>query len=230
MGAPNVNVLEHESRKTKAIGVIVPVHNEEDLLRDALNAIDQAFWYVGNGRIACRSVIVLDVCSDSSAVIAQRWVDALRRRGDPHTPMVISNYSASVGWARRRGVNALLRKWADMDLRRIWLASTDADSRVPSDWLVSQLHAHENGADVWTGRVLVDDWSHYDKATAHRWREAYDNERVPIHGANLGCNAQAYVDAGGFTPLATGEDRALYQAIVARGGRAQSKQVCEPKR
>jgi len=214
-----VSALVHEGRKTKAIGVILPVHNEEELLHDALIAIDRAFSRVGSDGIACGSVIVLDACSDSSAVIAKRWVDALRRRDGRHKPMVVWNHSASVGRARKTGANALLRMWAHIDLRHIWLASTDGDSRVPSDWLVTQLHAHESGTDLWTGRVIVDDWSHYQEATARRWREAYDNEDVPIHGANLGFNARVYVDAGGFTTQATGEDRALYQAIVARGGR-----------
>ena len=192
-----MNTLVHGGARTKAIGVIVPVHDEEDLLGHALEAIDQAFFRVGGQGIACRSAIVLDDCNDSSATIAQR----------------------------RTGSDALLRAWADTDLRHIWLATTDADSRVPYDWLVTQLNAHECGTDLWTGRVVVDDWSHYHQSTARRWSEAYDNEDAPIHGANLGFNALAYVDAGGFTAQATGEDRALYHAIVARGGRTHYDSV-----
>jgi hypothetical protein len=36
----------------------------------------------------------------------------------------------------------------------------------------------------------------------------------------MGFNAQAYLNAGGFAPLGTGEDRALHRAILGAGGRA----------
>jgi hypothetical protein len=214
-----VSTLVNEGRRTKAIGVIMPVHDEEALLDRALEAIDRAFSRVGGQGIACRSAIVLDDCNDSSATIAQRWAGALRLRGGEHQAMIVQSHSASVGRARRTGSDALLGAWADTDRRHIWLATTDADSRVPSDWLVAQLNAHERGTDIWTGRVAVDDWSLYQQGTARRWSEAYDNEVAPIHGANLGFNAQVYVDAGGFAAHTTGEDRDLYHAIVARGGR-----------
>ena len=80
--------------------------------------------------------------------------------------------------------------------------------------------AHEFGADVWTGRVTVEDWSPYEEETAQLWNEVYDAEQLPIHGASLGFNAQMYLAAGGFASLGTGEDRALHQAILAEGGRA----------
>jgi glycosyltransferase involved in cell wall biosynthesis len=211
--------------RTRAIGVIVPVHNEEELLPHALEAIDRAFVEVGGRGIACRSVIVLDNCSDSSAMVVRRWVKANRRHRAQHDPIVIRSHWASVGKARRAGSTALLRTWVDIEPQHIWLATTDADSRVPSDWLVTQLDAHEQGADLWAGRVVVDDWSPYDPSTAARWEETYENEAGPIHGANLGFNAQTYVDAGGFLGHVTGEDRALYQAIVARGGRTHHDSV-----
>ena len=40
-----------------------------------------------------------------------------------------------------------------------------------------------------------------------------------MHGANLGFTAQAYLGAGGFPPLRTGEDRALVAALRAQGRR-----------
>jgi Glycosyl transferase family 2 len=211
--------LPHEGARTKAVGVVVPVHNEEDLLYHALEAIGQAFVRVEGRGITCRAAIVLDRCSDSSATVARRWVDGSRRHGGQLKPIVVRSDSASVGQARRAGSSALLQEWTDIDLRHIWLATTDADSLVPSDWLLTQLDAHEGGADLWAGRVVVDDWSPYDPFTARRWSDAYDREDAPIHGASLGFNAQLYVEAGGFTAQASGEDRALYHAIVARGGR-----------
>jgi hypothetical protein len=80
--------------------------------------------------------------------------------------------------------------------------------------------AHEDGADIWSGRVTVEDWSHHQPHTERQWNATYEKEFAPIHGASLGFNAQAYVEVGGFAAFCTGEYRALYEAIVARGGRA----------
>ena len=57
--------------------------------------------------------------------------------------------------ARRAGSRALLSLWPEEDPARIWLATTDADSRVPQDWLTVQLEAYLSGADMWAGRVRV---------------------------------------------------------------------------
>jgi cellulose synthase/poly-beta-1,6-N-acetylglucosamine synthase-like glycosyltransferase len=42
-----------------------------------------------------------------------------------------------------------------------------------------------------------------------------------VHGANLGFRAAAYLRAGGFPDVATGEDRALVTALTATGSRVQ---------
>ena len=56
--------------RTRAVGVVVPVHNEEEHLGCALAAIDRAFSEVMHMGIECRTAIVLDGCSDGSATIA----------------------------------------------------------------------------------------------------------------------------------------------------------------
>jgi hypothetical protein len=208
--------------KTKAVGVVLPVHDEEELLADALDAIDQAFAQIADTGIECRTVVVLDSCGDASAAISRRWVRELARRGGRHQAVVKRSRAAGVGSARRAGASALLRPWSRLDPHHIWLATTDADSRVPRGWLSAQLVAHECGADLWAGRVDVDEWSQYGRATSSRWQTSYDREKTPVHGASLGFNAKMYLRVGGFTAVVTGEDRALYRAIVERGG-----SVCE---
>jgi hypothetical protein len=195
------------------------VHNEEDLLPHALQAVDAATEQIAHTGVECRTAIVLDDCSDGSDAISRNWAGQLRRRGGLHQAVVVPCRSASVGQARRAGVSVLLRNWATIAPADVWLATTDADSRVPRSWLTAQLSAHEGGADLWTGRVAVEDWSQYRMSTALLWNEAYENEVGPVHGASLGFNAQVYRDAGGFAGLRTGEDRALHQAIVDLGGR-----------
>jgi glycosyltransferase involved in cell wall biosynthesis len=208
--------------RTKAVGVVVPVHNEEELLGPALGAIERAFSEVSQTGVECRTAVVLDTCSDDSAAIARHWARSLARHKVPHHSVaVLSCRAAGVGEARRLGAAALLRKWRRLNPRHIWLATTDADSRVPPGWLAAQLAAHEFGADVWTGRVTIEDWSLYGERTARLWNEAYEAEQTPIHGASLGFNAQKYLEVGGFASLGTGEDRALHAAILDAGGCAR---------
>jgi glycosyltransferase involved in cell wall biosynthesis len=217
MGTPRVN---QACTRTKAVGVVIPVHNEEELLGAALAALDRAFSEVEQLGIECHTAIVLDDCSDGSAAIAQHWVRTLAWSGGAHQAVILRCFSTGVGIARRVGCAALLRQWAALDPETIWLATTDADSRVPPNWLAAQVAAHEAGADLWTGRVTVEDWSPYAERTAVLWHEAYDSELAPIHGASLGCNARLYRNVRGFSSRRTGEDRALHQAILDAGGHA----------
>jgi glycosyltransferase involved in cell wall biosynthesis len=210
--------MNEGAARTAAVGVIVPVHNEEELLGAALGAIARAVTEVTDRGIECWTAIVLDGCSDGSEAIARHWTRSLNRLKGRHRCVVLRCQATGVGGARRLGASALLRKWRARDPGRIWLATTDADSRVPPEWLVAQLAAHEADADVWTGRVVVDDWSPYGELTAFLWNHAYDDEELPVHGASLGFNAQMYLNAGGFAALRTGEDRALHHAILDVGG------------
>jgi hypothetical protein len=129
----------------------------------------------------------------------------------------------NVGTARRAGCALALTAAADADvaLGATWLATTDADSRVPKDWLSAQIASHEAGTDVWSGTVTVRDWRHRADGTAAEWLRLYEAELDPAHGASLGINGQVYVDAGQFEQLTSGEDRALLSAASALGVRCQ---------
>ena len=113
--------------RTKAVGVVVPVHNEEELLGLALGAVERAFSEVLHWDIECQTAIVLDSCTDDSPAIARRWARSLARREGPHQSVVLRCRSAGVGEARRAGAASLLRKWKMFNPRNIWLATTDAD-------------------------------------------------------------------------------------------------------
>jgi hypothetical protein len=209
--------------RTCAVGIVVPAHNEENLLRLALDALGRAISKVPT-RIECRVAIVLDTCNDASTAIAHRWAKAhgsqWRRALDP-AALLISCGESNVGAARRHGCAALLATWPRMNARHLWLATTDADSVVPDPWLTTQIAAHDAGADLWAGRVSVADWSLHEPATARLWSQEYGREGTPIHGASLGMNAQAYLEIGGFRAIRTGEDRDLYQRALEAGARIQ---------
>ena len=95
-----------------------------------------------------------------------------------------------------------------------WIASTDADSLVPHDWLAGQLR---RGCDAFCGIVTVEDWLDYDAATIAAFvgpAPPADGHRH-IHGANFGISADAYRRCGGFAPLACSEDVAIVRALEA---------------
>jgi hypothetical protein len=194
-------------RAVAAVGVVLPVHDEEKLLPGSLQSLEEAVNALPPS-ISCRVAVVLDHCADASSAIAHTW-------GTRFGALVMAQEWGSVGMARRAGGRALLSLWTDEDPARIWLATTDADSRVPHDWLAVQLEAYLSGADMWAGRVRVAEKS----ATALRWTQRYSAERDPVHGASLGFSGALYTQLGGFGGMRTGEDRDLHHRAVTAGFR-----------
>jgi len=195
-------------------GVVLPVQDEEQLLPAALTAIDRAMGHVSGVSVAFGIAIVLDACTDRSRDMVTDWQRRTSHLGTGAIDIVETDVG-NVGKARRVGCEKLLRRWSDTDPRNIWLATTDSDSEVPLDWISSQLAVRGGGGQVWAGAVDVRDWSGRMAGTAERWLAEYDAEALPIHGANFGIEAALYVEAGGFAPLATGEDRDLFARTLA---------------
>lgn len=182
------------------IGILIPVHNEEALLGDCLQAALKAASHPGLAGEPVQVLVVLDSCSDASALIAEGF--GVQR---------LEVQARNVGHARGVGARHLLNQGAR------WISCTDADSRVAPDWLVAQLAL---GADAVCGTVTVDAWSEgFDPAAQIRYHQAYqasDGHRH-VHGANLGISADAYVRAGGFEPLACHEDVQLVRNLERCG-------------
>ncbi|WP_084162707.1 glycosyltransferase [Paraburkholderia bannensis] len=181
------------------IGIVIPVHNEAELLAACLAAIRSASRHSGLMGEPVQTVVVLDTCSDQSEVIAKRFpVETLRID------------ARNVGAARRAGARVLLEREAR------WLAFTDADSRVAADWIVAQLG---QGAEAVCGSVHIDDWGSHPAQVRDSWRERYcdaDGHRH-VHGANLGVSTSAYLRAGEFQALCCGEDVALVEMLSVTG-------------
>jgi glycosyltransferase involved in cell wall biosynthesis len=182
------------------IGILIPAHNEEDLLDECLNAALRASKH---GLLAGEPVevlVVLDSCTDRSAQIVS---------GYPVLSLSID--ARNVGQARAAGARLLLERGAR------WISCSDADSRVADDWLVAQLGL---GADAVCGTVTVEHWHEsFDQAAQiryHRHYQARDGHRH-IHGANLGISADAYRWAGGFKPLVCDEDVQLVRELELSG-------------
>lgn len=209
--------LRNRRGSTRAVGVVIPVHDEEELLASAIGSLGDAFADLERGELAMGVVVVLDSCSDSSGHVARQQMEHLRRQWPELLTRVIECQAQNVGVARAQGCAELLRIWTKVDASEIWLATTDADSRVPATWLTTQLRAHEVGADLWTGRVRVDDWTSYEWETRAAWTAMYEAEEAPIHGASMGFNAFTYLEVGGYPAWESGEDRGLCDLLVAHG-------------
>lgn len=192
-----------------ALAVVIPAHNEEELIGVCLDAIRSA---VAAARDRVRHVsvhVAADGCSDGTARIA---VAAGAE--------VILPAERGVGAARAAGVTAALATHADVPLRRLWIAHTDADSVVPVHWLVHQLDLASTGADVVVGTVRPDfrDLSE-QQATAWWATHVPGTANGHVHGANLGTRASALVAAGGFEPVLEHEDVLLVAEARTRGSR-----------
>ncbi|MGH3701434.1 MAG: glycosyltransferase [Pseudonocardiaceae bacterium] len=184
------------------VGVVVPAHNEEELLPGCLAALRRAAAAVD---VPVHLLVVLDACSDYTADAA----------GDTDVLVV---WERNVGATRRAGFAHLLHK---LGADQVWLASTDADSQVPTRWLVDQLaHAHR-GADAVAGMVSVADWSEHPPSTAERFQRLHHHivGHHHVHGANLGLSARSYLAVGGFPALSAHEDIALVTALKHAGHR-----------
>lgn len=208
-----MSVLRAPLRRTLAVGVVVPVHNEEELLGAALTSLNESFVELRGLGLDLRAAVILDDCHDASADVVANWDHRLGQVPSLVKSLIRTCAANNVGVARGLGCQALLEVWNQIDPSRIWLATTDADSRVPRDWLSAQIAHHESGVDLWSGRVSVEDWSFHSSETSSIWQREYEAEDSPIHGANLGFNANAYLASGGFVSACTGEDRALHRAL-----------------
>lgn len=181
------------------IGILVPAHDEAASVERCLQSIRRAALHPELHGEAVQVVVALDSCSDATASICQQQrVDTVRLE------------ARCVGVARAAAAAELLGRGAR------WLASTDADSEVPPEWLVAQL---EGRCDAFCGLVDIATTSRTEKRLrrAFQKRQQWGGDHGRIHGANFGVSAQAYLAAGGFAPLRCGEDVALVRRLQRLG-------------
>jgi glycosyltransferase involved in cell wall biosynthesis len=207
---------------TEAVGVVVPAHDEEELLPACLAALRRAVRQVGPTTV--HLVVVADACSDRTA-------ERARAAGAD----VIEIRARRVGAARAAGFAEVLRRTQHQDPAAVWLATTDADTLVPPAWLTQQMRYVGQGWDAVVGTVTVTDWTGHPAYLPDVFAARYDAAQYDaaqydaaqyghgpgshphVHGANLGIRAAAYLAAGGFRGLRTAEDHALVHALAAAG-------------
>jgi cellulose synthase/poly-beta-1,6-N-acetylglucosamine synthase-like glycosyltransferase len=196
----------------RAVGVVIPARNEEDSIVDCLGSIVAALDAVP----AVESswiVVVADSCSDQTASLARR---RLGGRGK-----VIECSVGSPGTARRIGAAEVLTHFAGRRPSDVWIANTDADSRVDVDWISHHLQLASRGFCGVAGIVRVTSIEGHDETAVSEFLAGYatyeDGTHPHVHGANLGIRADAYLDAGGWSDLTVAEDHCLWSRVRSRG-------------
>ena len=193
----------------KAVAVVIPAHDEEALLPACLAAVDQAACTLESLPVC--TVVTADACADRTARVAS-----------DSGAVVVKISARNVGAARHAGMQEALRRLRHLDAAEVWLATTDADTLVPSDWLSRQLRYAAQGWDAVVGTIAVTDWTGHPPEAAPLFQLHYGNgprTHPHVHGANLGISAEAYLAAGGFRPHQTAEDHALVKALENAGHR-----------
>ena len=192
--------------QTDVMVVVIPVRDEELLLHASLSALRAAVETASRAGIRSEVRIVLDACTDASAEVASRFGFTS-----------LTSTAGRVGAARAVGVSHAIDALAEVPVGRLWIANTDADSRVPPGWLTN-FRAISRIADVCAGTVRPD-FDDLSIAQRSLWLRTHIRGRPNgnIHGANLGVRATTYLAAGGFAPIGEHEDVDLIARCRSNG-------------
>jgi glycosyltransferase involved in cell wall biosynthesis len=189
--------------------VVIPARNEAPTIGPCLESVLRAARAARP--IATRVVVVCDSSSDDTEPAALELL-----AGSPS--MVLTAECSNAGTARALGFDVALAMYGG-ESSSLWLASTDADSVVPEDWLSKQSSWAEQGVAGVAGIVRLPE---HERARHRAYEEFYDSGieaggHSHVHGANLGVRADWYVKCGGFARVAVGEDVALWSTLKAAG-------------
>ncbi|AWB25075.1 glycosyltransferase family 2 protein [Methylobacterium currus] len=223
--------------------VAVPVRNEVDRIGACLRALATQEEI---GPEALGIVLFLNNCTDGTAEVVASLVPALRVQ----VRVVERDFAgAHAGWARREAMEAAA-SWLDETVGGLdgsapdgVILTTDADSRVPPDWVARNLAALAQGVDAVAGTIALDEGeaARLPEALHARGRleGAYEallvaleslidpvaHDPWPRHatrsGASLAVHLSAYRAAGGMPALPLGEDRAFVAALLRADARVR---------
>jgi hypothetical protein len=197
----------------RRIAIVVPAADEEADIVGCLTALRTArrtLWQTSGRDIAVHIVVVLDRCRDRTPTIVARFPDV----------QAVRTSARCVGVARQLGARIALA--AAGRSHDVWLANTDADSRVPPSWLTHIVQLAGRGAELMFGTVRPA--VGLSPTTGRAWaaRHSSGDGHPHVHGANLAIRADVHLALGGWRPLATGEDidlatRASHRRISRTG-------------
>jgi len=216
--------------------VCIPARNEAERLPRLLASLNAQTEVATPVRV----VVLANNCTDGTAgaVRAGQEAGAWATLDIRLIEATLSGTEAHVGTARRMAMEAGADWLAADGVPDGVLLTTDADARLPADWIAANLRALAH-ADVVGGRLVIDDDGDADPRLAdlHARIERYwagvrhledlldppPYDPAPRHGdhtgASLAVPVSLYRAVGGLPPLPCGEDNALVGLLRAHGAR-----------
>ena len=202
----------------RCVVVGVPAKDEEATVVDCLASIDRAARAVPDVGVVI--VLAADCCTDATALRAGR----ISRMTTPLA--VIDGRWGTAGGARAAAIAHGLHVVGHVDAAQTWIATTDADTVVPPNWLSRQLEHAAAGADAVAGIIELRDDHHRSRVVELSFRSIYSvddgGSHEHVHGANLGVRADWYDIAGGFAAVGVAEDHLLWNALRHAGAQCLS--------
>lgn len=202
--------------------VAIPARDEQrrivPALRGVLTAIRSARE---DGQLGAAVVAVAaHCCSDETAQAARAELDAAR---DVRRLVWETSERGPVGRVRFGLVRQARLLLPSINPQRTWLFSTDADSRVPAQWITAGLAmADAARARAVVGLVDLDDQgldplvrAAHDRLVGSGLRT--DGSHDHVYAANLAVRLDTYLHVGGFPAVGTGEEHGLVAAVRAAG-------------
>lgn len=224
-------VSSHTSRLQSVVAI--PVCDERERIVACLDALA---GQEDVDRAALGLLLFLNNCTDGTRDLVEAWVP-----GSPCPVRIIERNSdtASAGWARREAMDAAVGWLEEVPATGGILLTTDADSRVPADWVARNAAALGAGADAVAGRIAFDlaDSAMLSERLRRRQTLELDYETLlaeiearldpcrgnpwPCHwtksGASIAVSLDAYRRVGGMPPLPSGEDHAFIDLVREHG-------------
>jgi hypothetical protein len=190
--------------------VAIPARDEESLLPACLRSVTAAVAVLREARPGIRLVVAvaLDGCTDGSAGVAGEW--------DVATVVLPGR---GVGAARDAAIQRGLSVLRMPREGATWVACTDADTVVPSRWLVRHVMWAERGADLVVGTAEPVGVARGEALAAWHARHQLVEGHTHVHGANLGVRAHRWRQVGGFGRRTVGEDVDLVERVRSHTGR-----------
>lgn len=182
----------------------MPARDEEATVEACLRALLVA---VDRCPVPARVVLVDDGSRDATGRLARELLQT------PHR--VVAGPGTDVGSARRHGAQVAAR--GVVDPTATWLASTDADSVVPPDWLARQVDHAVRGVDALAGVVRLGPGGNPGTAAAFRdhYGVATTGPHTHLHAANLGIRLATLQSAGSWAPRTHAEEHDLWRRLPA---------------
>jgi GT2 family glycosyltransferase len=207
------------------IAVAIPIRNEVERAEACLDALAAQ---------TCVPDIVVVYLNDSDD-----GTEAVVQKMRPRLPYFLDIVAVTLppSWANAGNARRLaMRRAARYAGQHGTLLTTDADAIVPPDWVARNLAALATGVDAVCGRIVVDALEaaaipqalHDDDALECELLDLLDqiafrvdpepHDPLPRHGqasgASLAISSEGFRRVGGIPSVASGEDRALVEALM----------------